>query len=77
MVTDMVAFIYISLLIGLFLSLFFKRSFSFMDEKPEGVRRTVLSVVLYIIVVHVEDEVGTPRKIFSIFSLLYMTIAFS
>ena len=76
MVTDMVAFIYISLLIGLFLSLFFKKSFSFKNEGPKGVRRTVLAVVLYMIVVEAEDALGTQRKIFSIFSLLRMTIAF-
>ena len=77
MVTDMVAFIYISLLIGLFLSLFFKKSFSFKNEGPKGVRRTVLAVVLYMIVVDAEDALGTQRKIFIIFSLLRMTIAFS
>ena len=77
MVTDMVAFICISLLIGLFLSLFYKKSFSFKDEGLKDVRWTVLAVIQHIIVVCAEDALGTLGTIFSICSLLQMTIALS
>ena len=77
MVTDMVAFICISLLIGLFLSLFYKKSFSFKDEGLKDVRWIVLAVMQHVIVVYADDALGTPGTIFSICSLLQMTIAFS
>ena len=77
MVTDMAAFICISLLIGLFLSLFYKKSFSFKYEELKDVSWTVLAVIQHIIVVYAADALGTPGAIFSICSLLQMTIAFS
>ena len=67
-----------SMMAGLFLSVFYKKSFTFRDDGPKGIKWTVLPAILQVIeiIVHDEDPSRTSRKIANLFNVLLAITAF-
>ena len=64
-VRAMVVLPYILIVVGLLLSIFYKKSFTFRDEGLNDITLTVSAVFLHIITIYTEDAFGTTGKIFS------------
>ena len=71
-VRAMVVLPYIVMVVGLLLSIFYKKSFTFRDEGLKDITLTVSAVFLHIIAVYIEDAFGIAGKIFSFGLMAFM-----